>query len=218
MASGGRLYFTLGPDLYVSDGTAGGTRRLTTTLGAVINLAPFAGGIAFSGDGAPWVSDGTVGGTHVMTPALSGAEAFTALDGRLYFAATGASGGHELYRSDGTAGGTAIVKDIAVPGDANPTGLTAVGHELFFAADDSGTGANVELWKSDGTAGGTVEVKDINSGGSASPAQLVALGDQRCTSAPTTATARRCGGPTGRPAGPCRSTRPAATPCSRPTR
>lgn len=176
-ASGGRLYFTLGTDLYVSDGTAGGTRRLTSTLGEVINLAPFAGGIAFSGDGAPRVSDGTVGGTHVVTAALSAPDSFTELDGRLYFAATGASGRHELYRSDGTAGGTAIVKDIASGGgSSNPTNLTVVGHELFFTADDSGTGANAELWKSDGTNGGTVIVKDINSGGGSSPSWLTAFG------------------------------------------
>lgn len=177
MASGGKLYFTLGTDLYVSDGTAGGTRRLTSTLGDVSKLAPFAGGIAFSGDGAPWVSDGTAGGTHAVTAALSGPDGFTELDGRLYFAATGASGGHELYRSDGTAGGTVLVKNVASGDDSsNPTNLTVVGHELYFAADDSGTGANVELWKSDGTTGGTVLVKDINSGGGSSPSWLTAFG------------------------------------------
>jgi ELWxxDGT repeat protein len=68
--------------------------------------------------------------------------------------------GAELWKSDGTSAGTALVKDIN-PGAAssNPAMLTPVGNILFFTADDGVHGR--ELWKSDGTEAGTVLVKDI---------------------------------------------------------
>jgi ELWxxDGT repeat protein len=180
VVSGSSLFFTLhGTDVYVSDGTDAGTRQVASGLGSAFGLAPWgAGGIAFVGDGAPWVSDGTAGaGTHVITTDLSTNGGFVALDGRLFFAAAGATGGTELYVSDGTAGGTARVKDIATGDDSSyPASLTVVGHELLFAADDRGDGGDIELWKSDGTGVGTAMVKDINSsGGGAQPSSLTAF-------------------------------------------
>ena len=80
------------------------------------------------------------------------------------------------WTSDGTAAGTALVKDIR-PGSASsdPRWFAAVGGTLFFAADDPVKGG--ELWKSDGTAGGTVLVKDIRPGSaSSSPQKLTAVG------------------------------------------
>ncbi|MCA2759485.1 ELWxxDGT repeat protein, partial [Microcystis sp. M145S2] len=71
--------------------------------------------------------------------------------------------GYELWKSDGTAAGTVLVKDIR-PGSTGsyPRYLTAVGNTLFFTAYDGVSG--YELWKSDGTAAGTVLVKDIRPG------------------------------------------------------
>jgi ELWxxDGT repeat protein len=91
-----------------------------------------------------------------------------------YFPANGGSAsGEELWKSDGTAAGTALVKDIA-PGalGSSPRELTVVNGTLFFTADD-GTGR--ELWKSDGTPGGTVLVKDIAQTGSSWPRALTAV-------------------------------------------
>ena len=86
------------------------------------------------------------------------------------------SSGHELWKSDGTAAGTVMVKDIfSGTSSSNPTHLTAVGNTLYFSADDGSSGS--ELWKSDGTDAGTVMVKDIVAGnGSSSPEELKAVG------------------------------------------
>ena len=58
----------------------------------------------------------------------SAPRAFIALGNRILFSATTAANGIELYRTDGTAAGTAMVADIN-PGNLN--GLTSGG--LFFA-------------------------------------------------------------------------------------
>ena len=69
--------------------------------------------------------------------------------------------GRELWKSDGTAAGTVLVKDID-PGRrarSRRPSRTSDG-TLFFTADDGSTGN--ELWKSDGTPAGTTLVKDIS--------------------------------------------------------
>lgn len=81
----------------------------------------------------------------------------------VFFRADDGSQGAELWMSDGTVEGTALVKDILPgPGGGFPAALTRVGAELYFAANDGAHGQ--ELWKSDGTEAGTVMVKDITPG------------------------------------------------------
>jgi ELWxxDGT repeat protein len=79
----------------------------------------------------------------------------------LYFTATvGQATG--LYKSDGTAAGTALVK--ALPGgspQASPQ-FTVVNNTLFFVW-------NNDLWESDGTAAGTTFVKDFGGAQGQSP-------------------------------------------------
>lgn len=88
------------------------------------------------------------------------------VNGTLFFVATNAVAGFELWKSDGTEAGTVLVKDIG-PGnntasDLIPQFLTNVAGTLFFVMNDGVHG--LELWKSDGTEAGTVLVKDINPG------------------------------------------------------
>src|SRR6185436_7609887 len=87
-------------------------------------------------------------------------------------------------KSDGTAAGTVLVKDI-VPGslDSTPTWLTAVGDTMYFVARD--TAFQTLLWKTDGTAAGTVVVKPSASpsGALRDPEQLIAVGSRLVFSA-----------------------------------
>jgi ELWxxDGT repeat protein len=92
----------------------------------------------------------------------------TDLGGVALFRANDGATGIELWRSDGTAAGTRLVKDI-VPGPAGslpgappgstPTGLRALDGRVLFPAYDEVAGG--ELWASDGTEAGTLRVKDI---------------------------------------------------------
>src|SRR5262249_3894575 len=88
-----------------------------------------------------------------------------AVGGTLFFLATDEISGDELWKSDGTAAGTAMVRDINTgSSDWSPNYLTLAnvggGLQVFFRANDPTHGT--ELWKSDGPAAGTVLVRDIN--------------------------------------------------------
>lgn len=70
-----------------------------------------------------------------------------------YFAASDASHGTELWKSDGTAAGTSMVADLNPgSGSSNPTALYNFNGTLYFEAFD---GTYWNYYKTDGTAAGT---------------------------------------------------------------
>ena len=138
-----------------------------------------------------WKTDGTEAGTVLVKdinpgssysgfPYDSHPSSLTAVGGTLFFTADDGTTGQELWKSDGTAEGTVLVKDIR-PGSSNygyPYGsdayeLTAVGGTLYFTANDGVHGQ--ELWQSDGTEAGTVLVMDIRPGGDGSSPDYLAF-------------------------------------------
>ncbi len=128
--------------------------------------------------GVLYRSDGTAAGTSAIGNTGGGLfEQQISFNGSIYFAA-GTSGNRELWKTNGTAAGTGLVKDInpgAVP--SYPHGFRVHNGTLYFVADHATYGT--ELWKSDGTAAGTVLVKDIYPGaGSSNPTPLTMLGGQ----------------------------------------
>ncbi len=101
--------------------------------------------------GALWKSDGTATGTVPLKEQILPIGAATVC-GQVFFSAGRHVSGSattvvdaELWQSDGTSDGTFQIQDIA-PGDASsvPSYLIAVGHTLFFDADDGSSGE--ELW------------------------------------------------------------------------
>jgi ELWxxDGT repeat protein len=92
-------------------------------------------------------------------------EDLVALGDLCLFTALETASGCELWVSDGTEGGTQLLRDI-VPGAGSglPNALTVLGKTGFvmFSAADEASG--MEPWVSDGTPAGTVLVDDIYPG------------------------------------------------------
>jgi ELWxxDGT repeat protein len=184
--SGNTLFFTgatsaAGSELWRSDGTPGGTVLVKdiapgATGSGPSSLTEVGGTIYFlANDGVHgvelWKSDGTEAGTVLVKDIHPGIDSglpffgtdLVSVNGVVYFRANDGVNGPELWKSDGTAAGTVVVKDI-VPGaiGSSPTVLAAAGGTLMFSATTPDIGT--ELWKTDGTAAGTVLVKDIAPG------------------------------------------------------
>jgi len=89
----------------------------------------------------------------------------TEVNGTLFFTANDGVTGTELWKTDGTPGGTVLVKDI-FPGYAldlvEPDRLAPLNGRLLFSHSDGTSGR--ELWTSDGTTAGTVMVADLHAG------------------------------------------------------
>ncbi len=84
----------------------------------------------------------------------------TSINGTIFFQATDGQSGRELWKTDGTASGTALVTDlVAGNADSNPVGFTALGSDVLFTA--KGNSSPNAFWKTNGTAGGTVLIKDL---------------------------------------------------------
>jgi ELWxxDGT repeat protein len=85
------------------------------------------------------------------------------VDGVAYFATDDGTHGRELWRTDGSATGTWLVKDIC-PGACHgaPHAFTVSPTGVYFVANDGEHGA--ELWHSDGTEAGTSLVIDLRTG------------------------------------------------------
>jgi ELWxxDGT repeat protein len=192
-----------GTELWVTDGTAGGTSLLKDIGAGAADGARTPQGftpvgankVVFSAEDANgvelWVTDGTSAGTVLLkdlwtgTDPTSGAPnsgdpyGFTAVAGnKVLFSAYDGARGLEPWVSDGTAAGTAVLKDIeAGNAGSTPEGFEPLGNgKVLFAAET--TSAGRELWVTDGTAVGTLQLRDIAPGTiGSSPEGLTALGN-----------------------------------------
>lgn len=166
-----------GYGLWKSDGTASGTNLVygSTNNGFIpgvfgSNYAVYKNKMYFSGydniyGGELWVTDGTTAGTHIVINLASDGSGIIGngvpnymqvYNNELYFSATDDAHGNELFKTNGTAAGTHIVKDI-IPGTEGsvPTKNIIYNGLLYFSAGGDSAG----LWRTDGTDAGTISVK-----------------------------------------------------------
>lgn len=165
------------PQLWRSDGTASGTRALTTVIDSrrkrsELHESVYVNGALFFVTDDPasgrelWRTDGTAAGTAIVRDIVAGEggsepQHLTRFNDALYFVATGGDGRRTLWRSDGTAADTAPVRDDgAAP--IGPGRLLAARGRLYFGAQDATRG--YELWHSDGSAAGTNLLADFAPG------------------------------------------------------
>lgn len=196
-AVGNYLFFTAedgttGRELWKSDGTEGGTSRVADIWGTTpgsdpqyltqLNIM-----VMFSADNGMngrELYGSILGLTTYLIKDINNSygdysfasypEYLTRAGSSVFFAATTSDGSaRELWKSDGTEGGTVMVKDINPVTSSNPANLLALGETLFFTADNGTYG--VELWQSDGTAEGTFLVRDIKTGDQSSNPQKLTV-------------------------------------------
>lgn len=190
--------------IYKTDGTPEGTRQLAppgNRVDSIPDLAVYGGRLYFMGldlvdptrsDGIPTLfrSDGTVAGTvrlktfdkddTGLLPEFPFPR-FTEGAGALFFVASDKAHGSEPWKTDGTAAGTVLVRDVWPGPKSSRIGTIgisgAAGDRIFFSADDGEHG--VELWTSDGTATGTRLVADVSEGPrSSSPREITRIGNR----------------------------------------
>jgi ELWxxDGT repeat protein len=161
--------------LWVTDGTAAGTRQLTAPAGYAVDDVT---GEAFflTGDGRAfffretadrlWITDGTAAGTQPVrnfgdAPGSSGpleqAALGDALGGRLIFSALATDAAlPALFASDGTAAGTGLLSADAT----SASSFFRFGDRLLFSAGKRPPSSDA-TWVTDGNPAGTIRLKKI---------------------------------------------------------
>ena len=180
-----------GPELWWSDGTAAGTHLVIDLLPGTPPSSYDAGpshltwvsgvGLLFAADDGVhgrelWITQGTAATTQMLADIRSGAAAGieyyqaypnayaepAVAGGKVYLAADDGVHGNELWVSDGTAAGTAIVADVAPGASSDPSAFFAFGSDLLFGAQ--GPDFERTLWRTNGTPAGTVALGDAAHG------------------------------------------------------
>lgn len=197
-----------GHELWISDGTTGGTSLVKDILGGVAssdpsNFVKMGGNVYFRADHPSygielWRTDGTFSGTTLVKDVNPGTDdgVYTSItfdivesNGLLFLTLDDGVHGRELHVSNGTAAGTTRLLDTyvgAYGGDAQE--ITPFGTGILFSTYEYdlglGTGTGRELWFSDGTIAGTYMIKDIYPGfASSNPQDFFLVGSKALFSA-----------------------------------
>lgn len=169
---GGTLLFgadddTHGVELWQTNGTAAGTSMVQDIKANTGNSNPkqiiLCNGTTYFtvNDAEIWKRVGT--GAAELVKAGMSPDKLACANGTLFFEGYD-SNNNELWKSDGTNGGTVMVKNINPTGGSSINSLTSFNNLLYFTAND---GTGVKLWRSDGTGDGTLvvtnDIKDVKS-------------------------------------------------------
>ena len=173
-----------GAEIYVTDGTPGGTVLVSDISAGVTGSKPgefvllgsflyFTAETALQGREL-WRTNGTPAGTTLVKDIVPGAGSSNTENNYnlfsngsyLLFAANTTAAGNELWKSDGTSAGTILLEDINTghsgADSSNPDNFMVLNNIVLFTATDATHGN--EIWRTDGSPAGTVLVKDINAG------------------------------------------------------
>ncbi|MCC6678608.1 MAG: hypothetical protein IT436_15855 [Phycisphaerales bacterium] len=180
-AFGDLVLFLSDTELWRSDGTAGGTwkvsdaswneglqvntgRRRITSEGLVYFVSTY-GGIGLE----LWRTDGTTSGTFLLKDAWPGAEGSdprfgAALNGKLLYQAGTPEDGAELWHSDGTPEGTAQLASLSeFNGDGAVKNMVDVGGTLYLTAWDDAS-SKTGVFRTQGTAATTELITTVTTG------------------------------------------------------
>jgi|GEM_PF-6225407 hypothetical protein len=176
----GKVYYlnddaSVGTELWVSDGTATGTQMFmdinpdptTSSTGhsSPLDFTNFNGLMLFTAQASdaaprtPWVSDGTPTGT-VQLSTIEVVDNFSEDEFSFFmpgpgfacfFAKNALTNATELWRTDGTPGGTQMLQQVPNASSGN-SGFAVFNNKLYIAVKDE-----MEMWITDGTPSGTVQ-------------------------------------------------------------
>lgn len=148
-----RVYFTVGLEIWSTDGTRPGTEKvidLPGDLAGLESLASIGGELAFIGvdqglDFDLWVTEDDRSSLRkLLDDGVSGLD--LAFDDLLFLGRSEPEGGLEPWITDGTVAGTRRIQDvIAGPESSSPRFPVRVGSRIFFTAGLEETGDR-ELW------------------------------------------------------------------------
>jgi len=182
IAYNNKIYFAYndginGMELWVSDGTAGGTVLFKDlypgSTGSypeaftVTNNKLFFMGNSIDGERRLYASDGTPAGTIVIKNnhirLFNGLQDFAVVNNEIYFSSDNGTGaGNGLWKSNGSLAGTVLVKPDFIAA-TSPGDYAVMNNKLYFSGFDYTNGS--ELWVSDGTEAGTYMVKNLSTDG-----------------------------------------------------
>lgn len=158
--AGRRLFFTLGTDLWTSDGSAAGTfpisdhvERLTfdpPPMYAVGDRLVFRRTNLSSSNTSSyelWSSDGTVAGTKFLAklPTYFDVQFPRGSGQNILFPSSDTAHGNEIWTTDGTPEGTRLFVDVNPgPASSDPSSMVRLGDTVYFSAYTDAVGT--ELW------------------------------------------------------------------------
>lgn len=168
-----------GTSLYQTDGTSGGTSRISNGVFANTGFgAPYvrAGNLFYfhydTGSNTQlWRTDGTAAGTFQLTNFSGTTSAHLSIhpSGSFVYFDVATAAGLELWRTDGSLTGTNLVTALT---NTSQVTMMAAGGILYLLRYDGSTNTS-SLWTSDGIAGGTTFLTDAG----VPTAQWVLLGE-----------------------------------------
>jgi ELWxxDGT repeat protein len=155
-----------GARLWQSNGTPASTRRVpgVPSLGEESHLVRVGNSVLFGAGNELWATDGTT--VRTLSQGMNGLIDLVPVSAEQVYLTTGSG----IWRSDGTAAGTARLIPYREDFDSYPFEAVAVadGRVLFSAHDGGAYGK--QLWVSDGTAAGTTLLSvAYNNGESSAP-------------------------------------------------